>query len=70
MNIISKDKKEIQWIGFPSNGNRKRSDLDRLMVEKNQIRERIEKKTRILKTTCLSATNLQQLNQTQSFLEY
>jgi len=49
MNIISKDKKEIQWIGFPSNGNRKRSDLDRLMVEKNQIRERIEKKREFLK---------------------
>lgn len=50
MNIISKEKKEIRWIGLPCNTKQECSDLD---IEKRKRLERIEQKSDILKNLIL-----------------
>lgn len=42
MNIISKEKKEIRWLGLPSNTAQECSSLE---AEKNSKIERIKQKT-------------------------
>jgi hypothetical protein len=46
MNIISKEKKEIKWIGLPCN---KKQECQELEVEKQKKLERIKSKSEILK---------------------
>ena len=46
MNIISKEKKEIRWIGLPCNTKQECSDLE---TDKRKRLERIEQKSETLK---------------------
>lgn len=50
MNIISKEKKEIKWIGLPSNKKQECHELDN---EKKKRQERISEKSDILKSLLL-----------------
>ena len=50
MNIISKEKKEIKWIGLPCN---KKQECQELEVEKKEKEKRIQEKTEILKNLIL-----------------
>ena len=50
MNIISKEKKEIRWIGLPCN---KKQECQELEVEKKEREKRIEEKGGILKNLLL-----------------
>lgn len=46
MNIISKEKKEIKWIGLPCNKKQECVDLE---LEKKELQERIKEKSELLK---------------------
>jgi hypothetical protein len=50
MNIISKSRKEIRWIGLPSN---KKQECQELEAEKKRREERIKEKTELLKNLIL-----------------
>jgi hypothetical protein len=50
MNIISKEKKEIKWIGLPCNKKQECQDLE---VEKKKKQERIDSKSEQLKDLIL-----------------
>lgn len=50
MNIISKEKKEIKWIGLPCNKKQECQDLE---VEKKDKEKRIQEKSEILKNLIL-----------------
>ncbi len=50
MNIISKEKKEIKWIGLPCNKKQECQDLE---VEKKEKEKRIQEKSDILKNLIL-----------------
>lgn len=50
MNIISKQRKEISWIGLPSN---KKQECQELEIEKKNIEDRIKSKSETLKNLLL-----------------
>ena len=56
MNIISKEKKEIKWIGLPCNKKQECADLD---LEKRHRLERIQAKCDQLKDLLLEVRNLE-----------
>ena len=53
MNIISKEKKEIKWIGLPCNKKQECQDLD---AEKKEREKRIQEKSEILKNLVLEVS--------------
>lgn len=53
MNIISKEKKEIKWIGLPCNKKQECQDLE---AEKARKEERIKEKSEILKNLLIEVT--------------
>ncbi|CAF0749169.1 unnamed protein product [Brachionus calyciflorus] len=58
MNIISKEKKEIRWIGLPCNTKQECHDLE---LDKKKRQERIEQKSEILKNLILEQIALKSL---------
>jgi hypothetical protein len=50
MNIISKEKKEIKWIGLPCN---KKQECQELQIEKREKEKRIQEKSDILRNLIL-----------------
>jgi hypothetical protein len=59
MNIISKTKKQIQWIGLPCN---KKLECQELIAEKEKINERIKNKSEELRNLLLEVNIKQQKN--------
>jgi hypothetical protein len=55
MNIISKSKKEIRWIGLPNN---KKQECQELEAEKKRKEERIKEKTEIIKSLMLEVCEI------------
>jgi hypothetical protein len=53
MNIISKEKKEIRWLGLPTNS---QQECVSLVTEKNQIANRIKEKTQQLNDLLLQVS--------------
>ncbi|XP_055694681.1 transcription factor Dp [Lutzomyia longipalpis] len=58
MNIISKEKKEIRWIGLPSNSTARCTNLE---LENQQRRKRIESKAQVLKELILLQVSFKSL---------
>uniref|UniRef100_A0A1B0D3R8 Transcription factor n=1 Tax=Phlebotomus papatasi TaxID=29031 RepID=A0A1B0D3R8_PHLPP len=58
MNIISKEKKEIRWIGLPSNSTARCTNLE---FENQQRRKRIESKAQVLKELILLQVSFKSL---------
>lgn len=58
MNIISKDKKEIRWIGLPSNSMQQCSTLE---LENQKRRERVEQKRQQLRELLLQQVSFKSL---------
>ncbi len=54
MNIISKEKKEIKWIGLPCN---KKQECQELEIEKKKKQEQIASKSELLKELILEVNN-------------
>ncbi|KAL1123698.1 hypothetical protein AAG570_001471 [Ranatra chinensis] len=66
MNIISKEKKEIRWLGLPTNSTQESVSL---ISEKKQIAERIKQKTQQLNTLILQQVMYKNLIQRNFDLE-
>lgn len=60
MNIISKEKKEIKWLGLPTNSLQESLNLNK---ERKQLIQRINQKTRHLHDLLLQQISLKKLIQ-------
>lgn len=66
MNIISKEKKEIRWLGLPTSSVQESEEIE---VQNQQTRKRIEEKQRLLRELVLKHVSLKSLIERNKNLE-